>query len=173
MKRIIIISAIFLFINSCNEESTMFDPTYFGDGFKGITFTAEDSPDPLKADPTDWCSYSLGKLNNIEDDSGGVDENPGIIPMGFTFGAAYPNPIKINATTTIPFTLPSSTYVYVYVVNSDYQILTVLVNDFLQAGSYQVEFNSESIGVSGVYRVILETDNYYCKGDVWIKGSGN
>ncbi|MCC7004803.1 hypothetical protein IT397_02715 [Candidatus Nomurabacteria bacterium] len=172
MKRLIIIAVVFLMINSCSEESTMFDPTYFGDGFKGITFTAEDSPDPLKVDPTDWCTTYSNNFYKAEDDTSVDDEGNPIIG-GVIFGAAFPNPININGSTTIPFSLPFSTNVYIYVVNSDYQIITVLVNDLLQAGSYQVQFDSKVIGVSGVYRVIFESEYFFCKGDVWIKGSGN
>lgn len=172
MKRLIIISAVFLFVNSCSEESTLYDPTYFGDGFKGITFTAEDSPDPLKADPTDWCfGYSNNFFKTNDDTS--VGEVGGITPTGFSFGAAFPNPISLNESTTIPFTLPMSTYVYIYIINKDYKILDVIVNDFKSAGSYQVQLDSRRIGASGVYRVVFQSEYFNCKGDIWIKGSGN
>lgn len=171
MKRLIIISAVFIFINSCSEESTLFDPTYFGDGFKGITFTAEDSPDPLKEDPTDWWPGGyviLGKTNHTK---GTPTDIP--VPLNINFGAAYPNPVALNKSTNIPFSIPQQMNVYIYVINKDYRIIAVLVNNILQAGMHQVSLDTELIGVAGVYRVVFESEGIYCKGDVWIKGSGN
>ena len=170
MKRLIIIAAVFLFINSCSEESMFFDPTYFGDGFKGITFTREDGPESFKGDPTDWCSsvpYSLPKIE------GGlkVDDEDPILPMFFSFGAAYPNPVIVSGAFNIPFTLPRSTHVYIYVINKDYKIINVVLNEWKEAGTYLVSIHSNSLGPAGVYRVVFESEGIYCKGDIWIKGS--
>lgn len=171
MKRLILLSAVFLFINSCSEESTLFDPTYFGDGFKGITFTAEDSPDPLKEDPTDWCTSYSNNFNKTMNDTD-VTQISDLTPMGFGFYPAYPNPITIEGSTTIRYGLPESTHVYIYVVNSNYNKIAELVNREHTAGVYEVRLNANRIG-TGVYRVIIETDHLYCKGDIWIKGSEN
>ena len=170
MKKLLIISAVFLLINSCSEESSMFDPTYFGDGFKGITFTAEDSPYPLKEDPTDWCYGDSNNLFKTADDT--VIQVGGIPPTGYGFYPAYPNPITINRSTKIRYSLPVSTYVYIYVINKDYKVLAILVNREHSAGSYEVSLNADRIG-TGVYRVIIETEYFNCKGDIWIKGSKN
>lgn len=169
MKRLIIISAAFLFINSCSEESTLFDPTYFGDGFKGITFTAEDSPDILKADPTDWWPGGYSILGKTNDTKGISEEVP--IPLNYNFGAAYPNPVIVSGTFNIPFTLPRDTHVYIYVINKDYKIIAVLVNELKPAGTFLVSIHSNSLGPAGVYRVVFESEGIYCKGDIWIKGS--
>jgi len=170
MKRLIILSAVFLFINSCSEESTMFDPTYFGDGFKGITFTGEADPTPFKSDPTDWCSFVYYGLPKTE---GGlkVDDQDPIIPMGYSFGAAYPNPVIVSGAFNIPFTLPKSTHVYIYVINKDYKIIKVVLNELKEAGTYLVSIHSNSLGPAGVYRVVFESEGIYCKGDIWLKGS--
>ena len=158
MKHLIVLSAVFILITSCSEESSLFDPTYFGEGFKGITFTLEGGPEPIKVDPSDWCYYNPGNI----DPGGGL-------PLGFSFGAAFPNPTYLGGYTTVPFTIPQSTAVYIYVINNQYQVVAVLVNEVLNAGSYQIQFDTNSIGATGVYRVVFETENVSCKGDIWIK----
>lgn len=170
MKKLVIISTIFLLIISCSEESSLFDPTYFGDGFKGITFTGEADPTPFKGDPTDWCSFVSSGLPKIEGELKVDDEDP-IIPMGFSFGAAYPNPVIVSGAFNIPFTLPKSMHVYIYVINKNYKIIKVLLNELKSAGTYQVSVHSSSLGPAGVYRVVFESEDIYCKGDIWIKGS--
>ena len=168
MKKIIFNLIILFAVISCSEESSLFDPTYFGDGFKGITFTGEADPTPLKADPTDWCSGSneiLGKPSGAL----GVDEEVPA-PMYINFGAAFPNPVKLNSTTTIPFAIPQQRLVNIYVINKEYRVVAVLLNRILEAGSYQITLDTKMIGIAGVYRVVFETENIYCKGDIWIKG---
>jgi hypothetical protein len=170
MKKIIIIAAIFLLTISCSEENSMFDPTYFGDSFKGITFTGEDDPTPFKGDPTDWCSFVPYGLTKIEGKLKVDDEDP-IVPMSYSFGAAYPNPVNVSGTFNIPFALPKSTHVYIYIINKDYKIIKVLLNELKSAGTYLISIHSSSIGPAGVYRVVFESEGIYCKGDIWIKGS--
>ncbi len=170
MKRLLILSTAFLIINSCSEESTIFDPTYFGDGFKGITFTGEADPTPLKTDPTDWCSSIPFGLPKIDGGLKVDDEDP-ILPIYFSFGAAYPNPVIVSGAFNIPFTLPKSTHVYIYVINKDYKIISVVLNELKSAGTHVVSIPSKSLGPAGVYRVVFESEGIYCKGDIWVKGS--
>lgn len=170
MKKIFIILLVcFLFI-SCSEDNSLFDPTYFGDGFKGITFTGEADPTPFKADPSDWCSYYPNNTTNLGGSTGGVDSSP-VLPMGYSFGPAYPNPVVVKGSFNIPFNLPSSSHVYIYIINNDYKIVKVLVNGEKSAGTYLVQVSSEDIGPAGIYRVVFETGDIYCKGDIWIKGN--
>lgn len=169
MKRLIILSAVFLIINSCSEESTFFDPTYFGDGFKGITFTGEGSPEAYKVDPTDWCSSVPYSLSKIEGGPKVDDEDP-ILPLYFSFGPAYPNPVIVSGAFNIHFSLPKSTHVYIYVINKDYKIINVVLNELKSAGTYLVSIHSNSLGPAGVYRVVFESEGIYCKGDIWVKG---
>lgn len=159
MRYILFITAVIILITSCSDESSIFDPTYFGEGFKGITFTGENDPTPFKSDPSDWCS-----LPPV-----GIDPDSNIvIPITLTFSPAYPNPVKLGNTTTLSFTIPQSTLVYLYIINNNYKILAVLINDVLNAGSYQIQLDTEGIGATGVYRAVFETENIYCKGDIWI-----
>lgn len=170
MKKIFIIPLICLLFISCSEDSSFFDPTYFGDGFKGITFTGESDPTSFKSDPSDWCSYYPANLPGSGENTN-VNENNSILPMGLSFGPAYPNPVTMRGSFSIPFNLPTTSHVYIYIINNDYRIVKVVVNKEKSAGVYIVHVSSDDIGPAGVYRVVLETDNIYCTGDVWIKGS--
>ena len=167
MKKIILALTIFLLISSCNNYSTMFDPTYYGDGFKGITFTSEIDPTPLKVDPTDWCYSDSNSLPKVGTDSVDTDI---IAPSGFSFGAAYPNPTTLHSSINIRFTIPETTFVHISVINKDYNVVADLINDQLIPGTHLLTFDTKNIG-SGVFRVIFESDKFYCKGDIWIKGS--
>ncbi|HSW56497.1 MAG TPA: hypothetical protein VLH59_15545 [Ignavibacteriaceae bacterium] len=160
MRSLIIFSTIVILITSCSDESSLFDPTYFGEGFKGITFTLEGGPEPIKVDPTDWCYFYR---ENVKPDSI-------IYPMGYSFGPAYPNPTTLGGSIAIRFSIPETTEVYIYVINYNQKIVAVLVNDVLNAGVYEFMLNTNTIGVTGVYRVIFETPKLFCKGDIWIKG---
>lgn len=159
MKKIIFLIPL-LFIFSCSDTS--FDPTLLSDGFKGITQTGPESPEPIGGmyDPSDWC-YS-----NINFFSKGNVEVP--MPVGFEFGPCYPNPIKLNGTTIIGFAIPESKIVRVYVIDKSQKVLDTLVNESLAAGRYEREYNTEGLP-KGIYRLIMEFDEYTCKGDLWIK----
>ncbi|HEX3074746.1 MAG TPA: hypothetical protein VHP30_14130, partial [Ignavibacteriales bacterium] len=87
---IICCSALLSF--SCHNDANSFsDPTYFGEGFHGITFTSEmGGYDPIgPVDPSDWCNVSLRSIYKGTDDSTGVEEEPVVAPASFSFGPAY------------------------------------------------------------------------------------
>ncbi len=157
MKKIIFLIPI-LFVFSCSDKS--FDPTLLSDGFKGITVTGPDSPEPLRADPTDWCYANINFFSK---------ENVEITgPVGFEFGPCYPNPINQNGTTRIRFAIPETKIIKVYVIDNSQRVIDILVNDSLSAGRYEWEYSTEGL-YKGIYRLIMEFDGYSCKGDLWIK----
>lgn len=167
MKRLIIIAVVFLLINSCSDDTSLFDPTYFGDGFKGITFTNEDGPDPLKADPTDWY-YSISYNQPKGQNTSGIDvEVKGI--KGFMLAPAFPNPSYFDRGFTVRFAIPNEKYVSIYIINKNYEVVTVVVNSELETGTYECSIENKNLKAPGVYRVIMESDGFYSKGDVWIK----
>lgn len=167
MKRLIIIAVVFLLINSCSDDSSLFDPTYFGDGFKGITFTNEDGPEPKKEDPTDWF-YSISYNQPKGQNASGIDvEVKGI--NGFRFGPAFPNPSKLDRSFNLRFAIPKDMFVTIYIINKNYEIVTVLVNRELAAGTHEYWVENKILKTPGVYRVIMESEGFYSKGDVWIK----
>jgi hypothetical protein len=145
----------------------MFDPTYFGDGFKGITFTGEDDPTPFKADPTDWY-YSVSNYQPKEQNTSGINiEIKGV--NGYMFAPAYPNPSRFESGFSINFAIPNDMFVTIYIINKNYETVSVLENRELEAGRYLYWFENKNLKTPGVYRVIMETDGFYSKGDVWIK----
>jgi hypothetical protein len=156
MKRMILILLAIIFFNSC-EESTFFDPTYFAEGFKGITYTFEDSPEAIKSDPSDWCYGSSMNKETID---------TVILPGYFSFGPAYPNPT--SGSTNIMFTLPVVMGIRIYVINKDYQTIDILVDRVLNAGVYRYEYSTNRL-TPGIYRVVFESDKIYCTGDIWVK----
>ena len=164
MKKLILLIFSFILFNSCSSNDSLFDPTYLGEGFKGITFTFDD-PTPYKIDPSDWCYIQrFGKDKGIEL----VDVEDPIVPTQYSVFPAYPNPSTLGGTVTLRFNLPEVANVFISVINKDYQVLTVLLNETLNAGVYFVELNTNIIG-SGVYRIVFETVKMECTGDIWIK----
>lgn len=109
-KRIFLIFLILLV--NCDEPEGPFDPTYFLDGFKGITFTDEFGF-ILKIDPNDWCFpfYDLGSSYTI--------------PKSFSFYPAYPNPVTSDNSTTFQYSLPKSGYVEIVIKNNSSIIIKI------------------------------------------------
>jgi 5'-nucleotidase / UDP-sugar diphosphatase len=69
----------------------------------------------------------------------------------------YPNPF--NPSTTIKFEIPKSENVTLKIYNSLGQELSVLVNNFMNAGTYTYNFNAVNLS-SGVYFYVLKAGSY-------------
>ncbi|AFH50566.1 Fibronectin type III domain protein [Ignavibacterium album JCM 16511] len=78
-----------------------------------------------------------------------------ISPSKFELAQNYPNPF--NPTTAISFTIPQSGNVKLAVYNLLGQEVAVLVNEFREAGTYDVGFNASNLN-SGVYLYKLEVN---------------
>jgi len=70
------------------------------------------------------------------------------IPNNFSLNQNYPNPF--NPTTTISYSLPTTSYVTLIVYNLTGQEVTTLVNKEETAGSYEVQFSASNLP-SGIY----------------------
>jgi glucose/arabinose dehydrogenase len=79
---------------------------------------------------------------------------PVVIPSKFGLEQNYPNPF--NPTTTIGYQLSSSTHVSLRVYDLPGRLITTLVDDWKEAGSYQVVFDGRELA-SGQYFVHMET----------------
>ncbi len=78
-----------------------------------------------------------------------------VSPSKFELTQNYPNPF--NPTTSISFTIPQAGNVKLAVYNLLGQEVAVLVNEFRDAGTYDVEFNASNLN-SGVYLYKLEAN---------------
>lgn len=79
------------------------------------------------------------------------------LPTEFMLSQNYPNPF--NPMTSISFALPKATNVKLVVYNAIGEHIKTLVNEYKQAGNYEVKFDASNLS-SGVYFYKLETPNY-------------
>ena len=69
----------------------------------------------------------------------------------------YPNPF--NPSTTIRFSIPEATNVKVSVFDALGREITTLVNEEMNPGNYNVDFNASNLS-SGIYLYRIETSNF-------------
>jgi len=79
------------------------------------------------------------------------------LPLKSKMSANYPNPF--NAVTTISYTLPELALVKIKIYNVLGQLVTTLVNEEKQAGTYSVQFDATQLA-SGIYYYRLTAENY-------------
>ncbi|OGU28299.1 MAG: hypothetical protein A2057_03665 [Ignavibacteria bacterium GWA2_35_9] len=79
------------------------------------------------------------------------------LPIEFALKQNYPNPF--NPTTTINFSIGKASNVKLTVYNTLGQKVAKLVDNFMNAGAYEVKFNASRLA-SGVYLYRLEADNF-------------
>ncbi len=79
------------------------------------------------------------------------------IPSAYALNQNYPNPF--NPVTRISFGIPKSSNVRISVFNSSGEEIAVLVDEFLNAGLYEKDWNAEGVS-SGVYFCILEAAGF-------------
>lgn len=136
------------------------------------------TPDSIKAENNFW---GTGNMDSIEahifhkPDStvlGFVDYLPIFIPVGITvynseipskfkLWNAYPNPF--NPVTRIKFDIPKAQEIKLFVYDITGRKVSVLVNGFLNSGSYEVTFNGENFS-SGVYFYTLQSKEFNSSG---------
>ena len=78
-------------------------------------------------------------------------------PSQFELGQNYPNPF--NPATTIQFTLPEQQHTRLTVYNMLGQQIATLVDEVLQAGTHQTQFNAQGLS-SGVYLYRIEAGSF-------------
>ena len=87
----------------------------------------------------------------------GISTIPDQRPTAYALSQNFPNPF--NPTTSIRFRLPESGNVRLEVFDVLGRLVAVLVNEHMQAGSYQVPFNASALS-SGVYLYRLSAKGY-------------
>lgn len=79
------------------------------------------------------------------------------IPTEYALFQNYPNPF--NPSTTIKFALPKAGTVKVTVYDITGKEVQTLVNNFMNAGTHNIQFNASNIA-SGVYLYRIQADNF-------------
>ncbi|MBE2226094.1 MAG: T9SS type A sorting domain-containing protein [Ignavibacteria bacterium] len=94
--------------------------------------------------------------DNLNDTSLRLNKS-NIIPATFDLFQNYPNPF--NPSTIIQFDIPSNEMVNISVYNSLGQIVAVLVNENITAGTYKIDFDASSLP-NGIYLYTLNAGNF-------------
>lgn len=102
-----------------------------------------------------FATYRTG-LYKVDIITSVKDENNGVF-SSYQLSQNYPNPF--NPITIIKFSMPFSDFVQVKVYDILGKQLQMLVNDYKQAGTYEVEFNSTDLP-SGVYFYRMTTSDF-------------
>ena len=100
--------------------------------------------------------FKLDKINLLQRTLiSGIEETE--LPEGYALSQNYPNPF--NPTTTINFSIGKASNVKLNIYNILGQKVTTLVNNFMNAGSYSVQFNASRLA-SGVYFYSIEAGDF-------------
>jgi len=86
-----------------------------------------------------------------------VREVENSFPSDFTLEQNYPNPF--NPSTNIRFSLPEANQVTLRVYDMIGQEVVTLVNEFINAGSYEVTFDASNLP-TGIYTYSLTAGNF-------------
>ncbi len=102
--------------------------------------------------------YRLKQVDN----NGSFEYSPEVnvvlnIPADFVVKQNYPNPF--NPTTNIEYSIPADNKVTVKIYNTLGMEIAVLLNEFKQAGTHNVEFNAANLS-SGVYFYEITSGNF-------------
>jgi hypothetical protein len=87
----------------------------------------------------------------------GIGDVSGSVPLNFDLEQNYPNPF--NPVTQIKFSIPAANQVTLKVYNMLGQEVATLVNEYKNAGTYQVSFDAASLP-SGAYIYSISAGNY-------------
>ena len=86
-----------------------------------------------------------------------VKEIQDSVPSDFTLEQNYPNPF--NPSTNIRFSLPEANQVTLKVFDMLGQEVVTLVNEFINAGSYEVTFDASNLP-TGIYTYSLTAGDF-------------
>ncbi|MBD3232599.1 MAG: S8 family serine peptidase [candidate division Zixibacteria bacterium] len=123
----------------------------------------------------DWVMYghNENRTHYWNDFTVGIDDDdPDMVPTQFKLTQNYPNPF--NPVTKIGYSLPTGADVRLVVYNLTGQRVAELVNEYQQAGNYEVKWDSRNDGggkiSSGIYFYRLEAgENVAVKKMVLVK----
>jgi hypothetical protein len=87
-----------------------------------------------------------------------VEEVIGAVPSEYSLGQNYPNPF--NPSTKINFSLPEASNVKLTIFNTLGQEVATLLNDYMNAGSYEYSFDASDM-TSGIYFYSITTGEFF------------
>jgi hypothetical protein len=87
----------------------------------------------------------------------GTNNNNNSVPNNFSLDQNYPNPF--NPATVISYSLPKAGIVKITVSDVMGREVSTLINDFIAAGNYSIEFNAASLS-SGIYFYTLSAGDF-------------
>lgn len=153
MCRIIFIFILVALFVACSDKST--EPVDLG--YSGITIT-DDTGLVLSVDDDDWCYLH---------DTIKTETNPAakIIPLSYSFYAAYPNPC--NTVVYIQFGLPVISSVDIKFVSNERDTV-FKYNKSLEAGYYELMVDVQP-APAGLYRCFMNAGDFSCYGDIQVR----
>jgi hypothetical protein len=104
-----------------------------------------------------WAVGNIGVITTNYSSTTGVEGQPNINPDRLNLDQNYPNPF--NPSTKIRFSIPSNEFVTLKVYNVLGSEIVTLINDELNAGSFEVDFNASALN-SGVYFYTMRTNKF-------------
>ena len=104
-------------------------------------------------DGTNTATNTVDCSNCSSDRKTGNKETPKI----YSLGRNYPNPF--NPTTNISYVLPKSELVKLTVYDALGKVVSTLVNEFKEAGTYNVNFDASNLA-SGIYFYEIKAGNF-------------
>jgi hypothetical protein len=107
----------------------------------------------VSSDGSLWWRFIMEKQSTTD-----VEENNGAIPTAYSLDQNYPNPF--NPTTIIKFSIPKPSNVKLTIYNLLGQEVTTLLNDFVNAGSYEFNFDASNLS-SGTYFYSMTAGSYH------------
>jgi hypothetical protein len=87
----------------------------------------------------------------------GIFGNNNLLPSEYVLYQNYPNPFNPN--TVISYSIPKASFVRINILDMLGRHIHTLVNNFKQAGNYEIDFDGSNLG-SGIYFYKLETEDF-------------
>ncbi|MDQ3140828.1 MAG: T9SS type A sorting domain-containing protein, partial [Bacteroidota bacterium] len=99
-----------------------------------------------------------GLVLKLNDEVVGITPINSLIPDEYKLEQNYPNPF--NPTTTINFSIPTSSKVTLTIYDALGKEIETIVDEFKQAGNYSADFTAASTLTSGVYFYTIQAANF-------------
>jgi hypothetical protein len=99
--------------------------------------------------------FGISDVGTISSITGIEDENTS--PVGYFLDQNYPNPF--NPITKIKFSHPKSEYVTIEIYNMSGQKIIELLNNEINEGTHEIEFNAGKLS-SGVYYYRIQASEF-------------